>query len=168
MARKVGSLANPALALSPLTPTQIPVSSSQPPDATGDDYMEQSMKRAQEDVEVLRSLVLPLEEEIKALKDKLRTADDQLRTYEANQVESYIRKWFFYSIKTFLLKAALVRGTQILSKLCEDQSLSTLTSQLSNKDKEIEGNADQTASDLYIAIVNAEKTSLQDERERLR
>ena len=74
----------------------------------------------------------------------------------------------FYSIKTFFLKAALVRGTQILSKLCEDQSLSTLTSQLSNKDKEIEGNADQTASDLYIAIVNAEKTSLQDERERLR
>ena len=55
-----------------------------------------------------------------------------------------------------------------MSKLCEDQSLSTLTSQLSNKDKEIEGNADQTASDLYIAIVNAEKTSLQDERERLR
>uniref|UniRef100_A0A1Y1N123 FYVE-type domain-containing protein n=2 Tax=Photinus pyralis TaxID=7054 RepID=A0A1Y1N123_PHOPY len=38
----------------------------------GDDH-------AQEDVEVLRSLLVPLEEEIKALKDKLRSADDLLQ-----------------------------------------------------------------------------------------
>jgi len=56
----------------------------------------------------------------------------------------------------------------MLSKLFEDQNLSTLISQLSSKDKEFGDNADQTACDLYIAIVNAEKTSLQDERERLR
>jgi hypothetical protein len=74
----------------------------------------------------------------------------------------------FNSKITSLLKAALVRGTQMLSKLFEDQNLSTFISQLSSKDKEFGGNADQTASDLYIAIVNAEKTSLQDERERLR
>ena len=117
LARKVGSLANPALALSPLTPTQIPVSSSQPPDATGDDYMEQSMKRAQEDVEVLRSLVLPLEEEIKALKDKLRTADDQLRTYEANQVESYMRKWFLFYKNIFIEGCASQRNSNIVKTM---------------------------------------------------
>lgn len=31
--------------------------------------------------------VLPLEEEIKALKDKLRYTDEQLRVYESNQVK---------------------------------------------------------------------------------
>ncbi|KAK4874730.1 hypothetical protein RN001_014090 [Aquatica leii] len=49
------------------------------------DSMEDNMRKvdaddhAQEDVEVLRSLVVPLEEEIKALKDKLRAADEQLQ-----------------------------------------------------------------------------------------
>ncbi|KAG0443838.1 hypothetical protein HPB47_014472, partial [Ixodes persulcatus] len=38
---------------------------------------------AQEDAEMLRSLVVPLEEEIGALKDKLRSTDEQLHVYEA-------------------------------------------------------------------------------------
>ncbi|KAF5280792.1 hypothetical protein FQA39_LY17973 [Lamprigera yunnana] len=52
---------------------------------TAQDSMEENMRKvdddnhAQEDVEVLRSLVVPLEEEIKALKDKLRATDDQLQ-----------------------------------------------------------------------------------------
>lgn len=37
--------------------------------------------QAQEDAEVLRSLVEPLEEEIKALKEKLRSTDDELQKY---------------------------------------------------------------------------------------
>lgn len=38
--------------------------------------------QAQEDAEVLRSLVVPLEEEIKALKEKLRSTDDELQKYK--------------------------------------------------------------------------------------
>ncbi|KAL3244930.1 hypothetical protein MRX96_018511 [Rhipicephalus microplus] len=45
--------------------------------------LEESMRKAQEDAEMLRSLVVPLEEEIKALKDKLRSTDEQLHVYEA-------------------------------------------------------------------------------------
>lgn len=60
------------------------------------------MKRAQEDVEVLRSLVLPLEEEIKALKDKLRFMDEQLRVYENTQVHKsssfFVHKLVYLSI----------------------------------------------------------------------
>lgn len=37
------------------------------------------MRKAQEEADLMRTLVLPLEEEIKALKDKLRTTDDQLQ-----------------------------------------------------------------------------------------
>jgi len=80
LARKVNNLANTSLSSSPTPSSYFPSA-----DATGDD-LESSMKRAQEDAEVLRSLVLPLEEEIKALKDKLRTTDEQLRLYESTQV----------------------------------------------------------------------------------
>ena len=81
LARKVNNLANTSLSSSP-TPTSTYFPSA---DTSGDD-LETSMKRAQEDAEVLRSLVLPLEEEIKAMKDKLRTTDEQLRLYESTQV----------------------------------------------------------------------------------
>lgn len=67
-------------------PAPVPLVTAASTEASADDYLEQSMKRAQEDVEVMRSLVLPLEEEIKALKDKLRSTDEQLRVYENTQV----------------------------------------------------------------------------------
>lgn len=44
-----------------------------------------SLFKAQEDAEVLRSLVGPLEEEIKALKEKLRATDDELQKYKETQ-----------------------------------------------------------------------------------
>ncbi|KAK5640681.1 hypothetical protein RI129_009228 [Pyrocoelia pectoralis] len=56
------------------------------------DAMEENMRKvvgddhAQEDVEVLRSLLVPLEEEIKALKDKLRAADDQLQKCQCKHI----------------------------------------------------------------------------------
>ncbi|CAG0921518.1 unnamed protein product [Notodromas monacha] len=40
---------------------------------------------AEEDAEFVRSLAATLEQEVAALKDKLRVADEQLRVYEANQ-----------------------------------------------------------------------------------
>ncbi|XP_069703128.1 rab GTPase-binding effector protein 1 isoform X2 [Periplaneta americana] len=55
------------------------------------DNLEDSMRKAQEDAEVLRSLVIPLEEEIQALKEKLRYTDQQLRKYEGDKDES--TKW---------------------------------------------------------------------------
>ena len=85
LARKVGNLTNPNI-LTSQNSTPTPVVATASTESSGDDYLEQSMKRAQEDVEVLRSLVLPLEEEIKALKDKLRNTDEQLRVYENSQV----------------------------------------------------------------------------------
>lgn len=43
--------------------------------------------QAQEDAEVLRSLVVPLEEEIKALKEKLRATDDELQKCKEVQTQ---------------------------------------------------------------------------------
>ena len=44
------------------------------------------MKRAYEDTELLKSIVVPLEEQIQALKDKLRQTDALLREHESRQV----------------------------------------------------------------------------------
>lgn len=57
----------------------------------GPDNLEESMRKvkryAQEDAEVLRSLVVPLEEEIKALKEKLRATDDELQKCKETQLQ---------------------------------------------------------------------------------
>ncbi|XP_026280859.1 rab GTPase-binding effector protein 1 isoform X1 [Frankliniella occidentalis] len=59
---------------------------------SGKDSLEDSMRKvnkyAQEDAEVLRSLVIPLEEEIEALKEKLREAHEELQKYTGIQHES--------------------------------------------------------------------------------
>uniref|UniRef100_A0A182JM07 Uncharacterized protein n=1 Tax=Anopheles atroparvus TaxID=41427 RepID=A0A182JM07_ANOAO len=52
-------------------------------DSSGCDNLEESMRKAQEDAEVLRSLVVPLEEEIKSLKEKLRLAYEEIETFAA-------------------------------------------------------------------------------------
>ncbi|XP_063706974.1 rab GTPase-binding effector protein 2 isoform X2 [Culicoides brevitarsis] len=49
------------------------------------DNMEDSMRKAHEDAEVLRSLVVPLEEEIKHLKEKLRDAHEQIEQQSAGK-----------------------------------------------------------------------------------
>jgi len=59
--------------------------------SSSQDNLEDSMRKAQEDAEVLRSLVIPLEEEIQALKEKLRYTDQQLRKYEGDKEE--VMKW---------------------------------------------------------------------------
>jgi hypothetical protein len=55
----VGNLTNPNI-LASQTPAPVPLVATASTDSAGDDYLEQSMKRAQEDVEVLRSLVLQI------------------------------------------------------------------------------------------------------------
>lgn len=144
LARKVNNLANTSLSSSP-TPSYFPTA-----DTAGDD-LESSMKRAQEDAEVLRSLVLPLEEEIKALKDKLRTTDDQLRLYESTQSE-------------------LVRGTQLMNQLTDDQSVETILSNLVSKTTD-DSNSENILNNnfgLFLALFTAQRTTLFDEKERLR
>ncbi|XP_046645689.1 rab GTPase-binding effector protein 1-like isoform X1 [Daphnia pulicaria] len=149
LARKVGNLTNPNI-LASQTPAPVPLVATASTDSAGDDYLEQSMKRAQEDVEVLRSLVLPLEEEIKALKDKLRYTDEQLRVYESNQAE-------------------LVRGSQLLDKIVEDESLeSAITDLISRTGMNTEDSLPHRDFGLFLAIVNAQRATLQEERERLR
>uniref|UniRef100_A0AAQ4PFI3 Rab GTPase-binding effector protein 1 n=1 Tax=Gasterosteus aculeatus aculeatus TaxID=481459 RepID=A0AAQ4PFI3_GASAC len=52
-----------------------------------EDNLEDAMKKAQEDAEKLRSVVMPMEHEIAALKARLTTAEDRVRELEASKVK---------------------------------------------------------------------------------
>jgi len=51
-----------------------------------EESLENEMKKAQEDAEKLRSVVMPMEKEIAALKDKLTEAEDKVKELEASKV----------------------------------------------------------------------------------
>ncbi|KAG8230690.1 hypothetical protein J437_LFUL010767 [Ladona fulva] len=112
IARKVGSL-GPGLTTS--TPTSAQVTSPSNASSAGifssnahpnvgessavvssltssEENLEEGMRKAQEDAEVLRSLVIPLEEEIEALKDKLRNAYHILKSYGYEDGKDYVSK----------------------------------------------------------------------------
>ncbi|XP_077021933.1 rab GTPase-binding effector protein 1 isoform X6 [Tamandua tetradactyla] len=50
-----------------------------------EENLENEMKKAQEDAEKLRSVVMPMEKEIAALKDKLTEAEDKIKELEASK-----------------------------------------------------------------------------------
>ncbi|XP_055912453.1 rab GTPase-binding effector protein 1 isoform X2 [Eupeodes corollae] len=59
-------------------------------ESSSHDTLDDSMRKAQEDAEVLRSLVVPLEEEIKALKEKLRSTDEELQGLHSQKISPQV------------------------------------------------------------------------------
>ncbi|XP_060060225.1 rab GTPase-binding effector protein 1 isoform X2 [Erinaceus europaeus] len=53
-----------------------------------EENLENEMKKAQEDAEKLRSVVMPMENEIAALKDKLTEAEDKIKELEASKEDA--------------------------------------------------------------------------------
>ncbi|CAB3387780.1 Hypothetical predicted protein [Cloeon dipterum] len=85
------SLARRVVSLAPNATTIIPQSSlvprpSSPTKSLPNEHanLEECMRKAQEDAVMLRSLVIPLEQEIDALKSKLRHTDQDLQWFYAN------------------------------------------------------------------------------------
>lgn len=126
--------------------------------------LEESMRKlwldlwldAQEDAEMLRSLVVPLEEEIKALKDKLRSTDEQLHVYEAAFTG------LVHGLGSGTLSDA-VRGSspaEVLSHL--DDKLNSLCKGLQAE------KASRSDLEMYVAVLNTQKTVLQDEMDQLK
>ncbi|XP_071544264.1 rab GTPase-binding effector protein 1-like isoform X1 [Panulirus ornatus] len=116
--------------------------------------LEESMKRAQEDANLLRSLVEPLEGEIQALKVKIRAQDAQLRAHEAQQAAA---------LHTADVVAPLLQGTdaaQVVQQL--DEKLKGVSSTLEAE------KASRADLELYTAILNTQKTALTDDVDRLR
>ncbi|XP_061558971.1 rab GTPase-binding effector protein 1 [Phycodurus eques] len=87
--------------------------------------LEDDMKKAQEDAEKLRSVVMPMEQEIGTLKAKLSTAEDRVKELEASKVKEL----------NHVLEA---------EKSC------------------------RTDLEMYVAVLNTQKSVLQEDAEKLR
>ncbi|XP_051681282.1 rab GTPase-binding effector protein 1 isoform X1 [Oryctolagus cuniculus] len=90
-----------------------------------EENLENEMKKAQEDAEKLRSVVMPMEKEIAALKDKLTEAEDKIQELEASKVKEL----------NHYLEA---------EKSC------------------------RTDLEMYVAVLNTQKSVLQEDAEKLR
>ena len=67
-----------------------PTSQVAPPSDVSDISLSTGMKKAYEDTELLKAIILPLEEQIHALKDKLRETDFLLNESEKRQTKSVL------------------------------------------------------------------------------
>ncbi|XP_072230365.1 rab GTPase-binding effector protein 1 [Leuresthes tenuis] len=90
-----------------------------------EENLEDEMKKAQEDAEKLRSVVMPMEQEIAALKARLSTAEDRVKELEASKVKEL----------NHVLEA---------EKSC------------------------RTDLEMYVAVLNTQKSVLQEDAEKLR
>ncbi|XP_072834417.2 rab GTPase-binding effector protein 1 [Pogona vitticeps] len=90
-----------------------------------EENLENEMKKAQEDAEKLRSVVMPMEKEITALKEKLTEAEDRIKELEASKVKEL----------NHYLEA---------EKSC------------------------RTDLEMYVAVLNTQKSVLQEDAEKLR
>uniref|UniRef100_A0A8C3VM35 Rabaptin, RAB GTPase binding effector protein 1 n=1 Tax=Catagonus wagneri TaxID=51154 RepID=A0A8C3VM35_9CETA len=90
-----------------------------------EENLENEMKKAQEDAEKLRSVVMPMEKEIAALKDKLTESEDKIKELEASKVKEL----------NHYLEA---------EKSC------------------------RTDLEMYVAVLNTQKSVLQEDAEKLR
>uniref|UniRef100_A0A8C5FXG0 Rabaptin, RAB GTPase binding effector protein 1 n=1 Tax=Gadus morhua TaxID=8049 RepID=A0A8C5FXG0_GADMO len=90
-----------------------------------EENLEDDMKRAQEDAEKLRSVVMPMEKEIAALKARLATSDERVKELEASKVKEL----------NHVLEA---------EKSC------------------------RTDLEMYVAVLNTQKSVLQEDAEKLR
>ncbi|XP_046280955.1 rab GTPase-binding effector protein 1 isoform X3 [Marmota monax] len=98
-----------------------------------EENLENEMKKAQEDAEKLRSVVMPMEKEIAALKDKLTEAEDKIKELEASKFDRCI----IFQVKELnhYLEA---------EKSC------------------------RTDLEMYVAVLNTQKSVLQEDAEKLR
>lgn len=90
-----------------------------------EDNLEDEMKKAQEDAEKLRSVVMPMEQEIAALKTKLSSSEERVKELEASKVKEL----------NHVLEA---------EKSC------------------------RTDLEMYVAVLNTQKSVLQEDAEKLR
>lgn len=117
----------------------------------------QKNPKAQEDAEKLRSVVMPMEQEIAALKSKLATAEERLKELEASKVGHLGSKSFFfyhifllYFIGCWAVNASLFFQVKELNHVLEAEK------------------SCRTDLEMYVAVLNTQKSVLQEDAEKLR
>ncbi|CAG0895893.1 unnamed protein product [Darwinula stevensoni] len=148
--KRVGAIAAGEISINPPQSTSTSIGSSSDPGSL--ENLEDSMRRAQEEQQVLQNIVAPLEEEILVLKDKLRLTDEQLQAYEQCQAD-------------------VVNGSKELATLVqESKNFESLLQEISLRLEELLKRKDlqSTPLALYFGVLNFQKTMYLSEIRRLR
>ncbi|KAI0216904.1 Rab GTPase-binding effector protein 1 [Lamellibrachia satsuma] len=118
--------------------------------------LEDSMRKAQEDAEILKSVVMPLEQEIQSLRNKLRNANLQSKEEAAGAGDSLEERGEGETKDTVSVNSSLLDTSELDEKVKElNQHLETEKSS-------------RTDLEMYVAVLNTQKSVLQDEVDKLR
>ena len=116
----------------------------------GPKEMDEGMKKAYEDTELLKAIVVPLEEQIGALKDKLRETDGILREHEARQSASLLG---VEALAQWLQGKSIEEAMTALLQKSEDPSL-TQEKEAAQKD---------ASTSIYLSLLSARYSLLNSE-----
>ncbi|XP_048680439.2 rab GTPase-binding effector protein 1 isoform X3 [Caretta caretta] len=109
-----------------------------------EENLENEMKKAQEDAEKLRSVVMPMEKEIAVLKEKLTEAEEKIKELEASKKSNIL-------------------------KFPKDPEYSGATRKVKELNHYLEAEKScRTDLEMYVAVLNTQKSVLQEDAEKLR
>ncbi|XP_066303130.1 rab GTPase-binding effector protein 1-like isoform X6 [Branchiostoma lanceolatum] len=133
--------------------------------STEDENLEAHMKKAQEEAEMLRSVVMPMEKEITSLKEKLRLSQDRIRELEGRPRSSTVSDPTAAAGELSSVDTAIRTSTsEVLLK--EGEDLGERVREL-NHYLEVEKSS-RTDLEMYVAVLNTQKTVLQEDADKLR
>ncbi|XP_078679747.1 rab GTPase-binding effector protein 1-like isoform X3 [Branchiostoma floridae x Branchiostoma belcheri] len=133
--------------------------------STEDENLEAHMKKAQEEAEMLRSVVMPMEKEITSLKEKLRLSQDRVRELEGRPRAATVSDPTAVTGEVSTADTPIKTSTsEVLLKDGED--LGEKVREL-NHYLEVEKSS-RTDLEMYVAVLNTQKTVLQEDADKLR
>ncbi|CAH1232876.1 RABEP1 [Branchiostoma lanceolatum] len=133
--------------------------------STEDENLEAHMKKAQEEAEMLRSVVMPMEKEITSLKEKLRLSQDRIRELEGRPRSFTVSDPTAAAGELSTVDTAIRASTsEVLLK--EGEDLGERVREL-NHYLEVEKSS-RTDLEMYVAVLNTQKTVLQEDADKLR
>ncbi|XP_043574778.1 rab GTPase-binding effector protein 1 isoform X2 [Chiloscyllium plagiosum] len=138
-----------------------------------EDSLENDMKKAQEDAEKLRSVVVPMEKEIAALKEKLLTAEEKVKELEASKTsETCMRQQLLEPENNTTINMPMSIGEHCQGQMATRGEKVLLISAF-KKVKELNHYLEtekscRTDLEMYVAVLNTQKSVLQEDAEKLR
>ncbi|XP_062577001.1 rab GTPase-binding effector protein 1-like isoform X3 [Saccostrea cucullata] len=144
-----GFLSSVAKQLKQMAPGSVGTSSSL---AQEHESLEDDMRKAQADAEILKSVVMPLEEEIKSLKEQLQEARDKVRDFQGIQASPGAKN--------------MTPDTQSLSEMDQSKDPEERIKELL---KYLQAEkASRKDLEMYVAVLSTQKKVYEDESDKLK
>lgn len=130
------------------------------PSNTEAENLEEAMRKAQQDAEILKSVVLPLEKEIEGLKQKLKQREESVRRLEKQKLQLQEK---LLSVQDELPSPTKTTSLPSLDDIKDpEEKIQQLLKYLKAE------KASRTDLEMFVAVLNTQKNVLQDEMDKTR